>query len=138
MEFIIALFLTPINDITTSFSEPPAFRAGLTYNEKFAEVQKRIHPEVQPKEVNDSAMGVFEKVKQTALSEGWEITVLDEDKFHLEAVATTPTMGFKDDIAIDVRPSPTGAVVHMRSRSRTGKSDLGTNAKRIVSFLKKI
>lgn len=138
MEFLFALLLNPINDITTSFTEPPAFQSGAAYNSEFTEIQKKVHPEVQPKETPHPPSEVFEKVHQLAQSEGWEVTVLDAQKLHLEAVATTSLMKFKDDVAIDVRPTAKGSAVHMRSRSRVGKSDLGANAKRIVRFLDKI
>lgn len=53
----------------------------------------------------------------------------------LEATATTPWFGFKDDVAIRMKPTEAGVLVDMRSASRLGKSDLGTNAERIQAFL---
>src|SRR3546814_20390161 len=40
-----------------------------------------------------------------------------------------------DEVVIRVAPTETGAVVDLRSRSRIGRGDLGTNAARIRSFL---
>ena len=44
-------------------------------------------------------------------------------------------MGFRDDVVIRVRPAPDGARVDVRSASRYGRHDLGTNAARIRSLL---
>ena len=52
----------------------------------------------------------------------------------IEAVARTPIMGFRDDVVIRVRPAPDGARIDMRSASRYGRHDLGTNAARIRSL----
>lgn len=44
--------------------------------------------------------------------------------------------GFVDDFAVSIDPAPGGGTrVHLDSRSRTGKSDFGVNAKRIALFL---
>ncbi|MBC7505868.1 MAG: DUF1499 domain-containing protein, partial [Sandarakinorhabdus sp.] len=53
----------------------------------------------------------------------------------IEATATVPWWGFKDDVVIRLTPAGTGTRVDMRSKSRVGKGDLGVNAKRINDFL---
>ena len=53
----------------------------------------------------------------------------------LEATATTPWFGFKDDVVVRLTPAGTGSRVDVRSKSRVGRSDLGANAKRIRAFL---
>ncbi|MBZ0146911.1 MAG: DUF1499 domain-containing protein, partial [Pseudorhodoplanes sp.] len=53
----------------------------------------------------------------------------------IEAVARTPIMGFRDDIVIRVRTAPDGARIDVRSASRYGRHDFGTNAARIRSLL---
>jgi uncharacterized protein (DUF1499 family) len=46
--------------------------------------------------------------------------------------------GFKDDVVIRIAPSSgNGCRVDIRSVSRAGLSDVGTNARRIRTFLKK-
>ena len=52
----------------------------------------------------------------------------------IEAVDTTAIMAFKDDIVIRVRSNADGTLVDLRSVSRVGVSDLGTNADRIREF----
>ena len=51
------------------------------------------------------------------------------------ATDTTLLYGFTDDIVIRVRPEGGGSVVDLRSVSRVGQSDLGTNAARRPSGL---
>ncbi|HUD52817.1 DUF1499 domain-containing protein, partial [Parvibaculum sp.] len=53
----------------------------------------------------------------------------------IEATAVTKLIGFKDDVAIRVTETEGGAAVDVRSVSRVGMSDLGTNAKRIRAYL---
>jgi len=45
------------------------------------------------------------------------------------------SVGFHDDIVVRVRPDGSGSRVDVRSVSRVGRSDLGTNARRILRFL---
>ena len=66
---------------------------------------------------------------------GWEIVAVVPAEGRLEATATTPWFGFKDDVVVRVTPAATGSRVDMRSKSRVGRSDLGVNAKRIRAFL---
>ena len=47
--------------------------------------------------------------------------------------------GFRDDVVIRVRPEPGGGSrVDVRSVSRVGKGDVGTNAKRLRAFLARL
>ena len=59
----------------------------------------------------------------------------DEGAGRIEAVVTTRWFGFKDDVAIRVAPAGAGSRIDMRSKSRVGRSDVGTNARRIEEFL---
>ena len=53
-----------------------------------------------------------------------------QDDTYIAAEFTTPLMRFVDDV--EFRKADT--VVHIRSASRVGKSDLGANAKRVEQF----
>jgi uncharacterized protein (DUF1499 family) len=57
----------------------------------------------------------------------WKVTADDGD--FLQAVATTPTMGFRDDVQL-LFVADTG-LIHVYSASRLGISDLGANARRV-------
>lgn len=53
----------------------------------------------------------------------------------IEAVARTPILGFRDDVVVRVRATPDGARIDVRSASRYGRHDLGTNAKRVRELI---
>ncbi len=56
----------------------------------------------------------------------------------VEATATSAMFGFKDDVAIRIRPVEGATRVDMRSVSRVGLSDLGANAKRVSGFMNEL
>jgi hypothetical protein len=53
----------------------------------------------------------------------------------IEVVFRTPVMGFRDDVVIRIRPDPDGSRIDLRSTSRYGRHDFGTNAARITSLI---
>ena len=57
---------------------------------------------------------------------------------HIEAVARTPIMGFRDDVSIRVRAETDGARIDARSSSRYGSFDFGTNASRVRGLMNEI
>lgn len=64
------------------------------------------------------------------------MTLEAQPQLTFQGVATTRLMRFKDDFAIRVTMAADFAVqVDMRSRSRIGKGDMGTNGRRIGTFL---
>jgi uncharacterized protein (DUF1499 family) len=77
---------------------------------------------------------VFDAALATAESSGWQIARTDREHGAIEAVAITTLWRFKDDVAITVGHADAGAVVDVRSHSRIGKGDFGTNARRIRRF----
>ena len=52
----------------------------------------------------------------------------------IEVVFRTPILGFRDDVVIRIRPDPDGARVDIRSTSRYGRHDFGTNASRVSAL----
>jgi len=135
-----------INDITTDTKDPPAFsailplRAGATApadygGAEIAAQQLKAYPEVKPY-VTDLPPGpLFEVALGTARWLGWDIVAANKSEGRIEAVDTTFWFGFKDDIVIRIKPEGNGSRLDIRSHSRVGKSDLGTNARRIMLFL---
>lgn len=57
----------------------------------------------------------------------WDVTA-DEGTF-LQAVVTTPTLKFRDDVQLLFIPE--AGLIQVHSSSRLGISDLGTNARRV-------
>jgi uncharacterized protein (DUF1499 family) len=68
----------------------------------------------------------------------WEIVAADPADGRIEATATTFWYGFRDDVVIRVRPDGEGSRIDLRSVSRVGRSDAGTNARRIRSYLERL
>ncbi len=146
---ISAGFPPRINDITTDTEDPPAFQAARTLDanrgrdlsypgESFASLQRRAYPDLAPIEVSRSPAKAFDDVRRAAAELGWEITAEDTDAGTIEATDTSQVFRFVDDISIRVRPSPSGARIDMRSKSRDGQGDIGANAARIRAFRKAI
>ena len=60
---------------------------------------------------------------------------MDESTGRIEAIDRTFWFGFVDDIVIRVRPTAAGSRIDIRSVSRVGVGDVGTNAARVRAFL---
>jgi uncharacterized protein (DUF1499 family) len=70
---------------------------------------------------------------------GWEMVDSDPNEGRIEATDTTFWFGFKDDIVVRVAEAAEGGTrVDVRSVSRVGRSDVGTNAARIDEFLERL
>jgi uncharacterized protein (DUF1499 family) len=139
----------PINDITTNPANPPQFiaitaetrgpdAAPLAYDPAFAAQQTAAYPDVKPLIVQLPPAEVFPKMLEAAKSMDWAIVASDPAAGRIEATATVPWWGFKDDIVVVMTPDGTGTRIDVRSKSRVGKSDLGVNAERIKEYLGKI
>ncbi len=56
----------------------------------------------------------------------------------IEAIARTPILGFRDDVVVRVRATGDGARIDVRSASRYGHHDFGTNAARVRNLISDI
>jgi uncharacterized protein (DUF1499 family) len=65
-----------------------------------------------------------------ARQEDWEFKVNDNNFVH--AVVKTPTLEFRDDVQLLFLPND--QLIQVRSSSRVGLSDLGTNARRVETL----
>ena len=139
----------PINDITTDPANPPAFvaitaatrgadAAPLDYDPAFSAQQTAAYPDVRPLMVESPPDEVFPRMLAAAEAMDWAIVSSDQASGRIEATATVPWWGFKDDIVVVMSPSGNGTRVDVRSKSRVGKSDLGVNAARIQEYLGRI
>jgi hypothetical protein len=135
-----------IHDITTDTENPPLFvavlplRAGAENPAEYggpelAKQQKVGYPDLKPGMVSSPPNVAFPRALQAAKDMGWEIVDSDPKSLRVEATDTTCWFGFKDDIVVRLSPSPTGSRIDVRSVSRVGKSDVGTNARRINAYL---
>ncbi|SFT94812.1 DUF1499 domain-containing protein [Halomonas saccharevitans] len=134
----------PIHDITTDLEDPPAFEAlvearkaapnAVAYpGETTAKQQREGYPALGPLVLKAPLSEVQEAVEAEAREAGWEIAAVSDSR--LEATDTTFWFGFKDDVVIRLRETADGVRVDMRSASRLGTSDVGTNASRIRATL---
>lgn len=141
----MALFLSPINDITTDSISPPRYeylsneipKLIWTYRPENYLIQKAKYPEIKPLTIQDRLPEeVFKVVAQIANSQSdWVIVNINSKEKRLEATVTTLLLRFKDDVVIEIRPVPPGgSEVQMRSKSRVGRSDFGANSRRIARF----
>lgn len=138
----------PIHDITTDTADPPTFervaalRAGapntLDYDPKVGAQQRQAYPDVVPVTLAMAPDAAFERALAAARDAGWEIVDADQEARRIEATDTTFWFGFKDDVVIRLRPSGEGTRVDVRSVSRVGRSDVGTNARRIRAYLESL
>jgi len=134
----------PIHDITTDREDPPVFTAAvrergqgsnpLDIEAETLELQHQAYPDLHTIRSAGSIEAAFEKALETASALGWEVYRKDLNAGYIEAVDTTPIMGFKDDIVIRLRTDAQGTLVDLRSVSRVGLGDIGANAARIREF----
>jgi uncharacterized protein (DUF1499 family) len=92
------------------------------------------YPDIQPQRFNRPFDQVFEAATNAAQTMGWEIRETDRALGIFEAIATTSILKFKDDVTVTVTREGDATIVNVRSKSRVGKGDLGTNARRIRAF----
>jgi uncharacterized protein (DUF1499 family) len=62
----------------------------------------------------------------------------DRTAGRIEATDTTFWFGFKDDVVVRIHPADGGSRIDVRSLSRVGGGDIGTNAARIRTYVKKL
>ena len=136
-----------IHDITTDTDNPPQFDAILKLRknalnpaayggQEIAEQQHKAYPDIAPLVLGLSPAQAFELSLLEAKKLGWKIISTNEKKGLIEATDTTFWFGFTDDIVIRISPQENGSRIDLRSLSRVGKSDVGTNAKRVRAFIK--
>jgi len=141
-----AELMPKINDITTDMTNPPQFvkimqlRQGIDAPTSYggarvANQQRASYPAIRPVILPVAPSTAFSAALKVAKDRGWQIVNVDASKGIIEAVATTFWFGFKDDVVVRIEPAPGGSRVDMRSVSRVGRGDIGTNAKRIRSYL---
>jgi Protein of unknown function (DUF1499) len=146
-QYRLAGRVPPINDVATDLTNPPGYVTAATnefwkgkdmsYPAGFADSVRRGYPDLGSLVLPLPAAKAYAAARETASHmSGWTITGSDSAAGRIEATATTPWFGFKDDVVIRVAPRGTdSAVVDMRSKSRVGRSDVGANAARIRQYL---
>ena len=135
----------PIHDITTDLENPPLFDAVVPLRAEapntldrppiLVQQQREGYPDLAPITLSMPPNQTFDRALAVAQEKGWEIVSADQSGGRIEATDTTTWFGFKDDIVVRLTPWGAGTRVDVRSVSRVGRSDVGTNARRIEDFL---
>jgi len=147
--FNSAYSVPPIHNISTDVSDPPQFDKvialrgegsnPLEYDrETIAPLQSEHYPWVKPFVSDQSPADAYAGAMAAVEDLGLDVVNADAAGGLIEATATTFWFGFKDDVVVRVRAMEGGSVVDVRSVSRVGVSDLGTNARRIGEILEAI
>lgn len=100
-------------------------------NSKSQDAESRI----EPLAYNSTASEVMADLK-TVIQNQERTKIITETENYLYAEFTSKLMGFVDDVEFLVDDS--AKVIHVRSASRLGKSDLGVNRKRIETIRAKL
>ncbi|MBF4799781.1 DUF1499 domain-containing protein [Aeromonas hydrophila] len=138
LAFVVQALRTPlINDVSTDPNNPPQLlwaaelrtAQDLPINpaplKAFVGKPGPLFTSASPAEVITEAHALMEQL-------GWQVRPSPDG---LDAVVTTGWFGFQDDVALRVFAGPKETRIDMRSASRQGQSDLGTNRARIEEFL---
>ena len=145
VQFLDASRLPPIHDISTDLIDPPEFdhlievrgrhSNDLTSSDEERQQQAIAYPAIKTLRTGRDLNESFDRVLAVATAMDWEIVHSDRRAGIVESTATTFWFGFKDDVVIRIRDAGGASLIDLRSVSRVGMSDLGTNAARIARFL---
>ena len=139
-------------DISTDPADPPQFERAqfdrAPDDQTIADpgddeiaAQQDAYPDIVPRHYPVSTARVYDEAKSIVDDRHWRILVTrapseTDETAHIEAVATTPIFGFRQDVVIRIVPDGDGALVDMRSAARNAAHDLGADAERIRAFFR--
>jgi uncharacterized protein (DUF1499 family) len=139
--------LPAIHDISTDVIDPPRFevlaklRGGdganpAAYAGLYSAEQQRIaYPDIEPLILETTPQKAYDAVLELITKRKWLVVDARPPQprrpGHIEAIARTTVMGFRDDVAVRVSADGEGARIDLRSSSRYFEHDFGDNASRI-------
>jgi hypothetical protein len=120
-----------------------------------AEQQHNAYSDIEPDDTNSSPQEAYEAAMKVITKRKWRVVdarppqappagptprnvavqALPARDGIIEAVARTPILGFRDDVVVRIRPTTDGARIDVRSASRYGRHDLGSNAARVRNLI---
>ena len=120
-----------------------------------AEQQHNAYADIEPDDTNSSAQEAYDAAMKVITKRKWRVVDARPPQAPppvptprnvaiqaspardgiIEAVARTPILGFRDDVVVRIRPTTDGARIDVRSASRYGRNDLGTNAARVRNLI---
>jgi uncharacterized protein (DUF1499 family) len=139
-------------DITTDPIDPPRYEAlarlrprdanPIVYAGLYAaEQQRAAYPDIEPLDEDATPEVSFKVALAVVTKRKWLIIdrrppqLPARPEGHIEAIARSLIMGLRDDVVIRVRGGPDGSRIDVRSSSRFGSLDFGSNAARIRTLV---
>lgn len=134
-----AVGANPVSPMNAPMGSLPAYQgpgfAALSAK-TLGQVGHEAYPAVRPLALSAPPAKVAAAAEAEVKAKGWTLATSNPGGGVIEATAESFWFGFKDDVAIRIRPGANGgSVVDVRSTSRVGLSDIGANAARIEAFL---
>lgn len=147
-----AVTLPAIADVSTDTEDPPVFsrtRAALEarggrippdVSPEARDMQREAYVQIAPLTLDIAPDEAFALVRKAAENLGWRVIEAvppggRSGLGRLEAVDRSLVLKLPEDVTVRIRPRADGTRIDIRSASRYGGHDLGTNAQRIRAFL---
>lgn len=150
-----------VADVSTDPVDPPRFEAIGRLRTREAnptlyaglatpELHRNAYPDIEPlllslppQAAHAAVIAALARRKDTPIAPLWRVIderppILGRRDGHIEAIAYTSIMGFRDDVVIRIRATREGSRVDARSASRYGRWDFGVNAARLRSLMEDI
>lgn len=94
-------------------------------------------PELRTRSYQRSRDETFDRIERAITEMGWKLRRSDRSDYTIDAVVSTPLLGFKDDVHVVLRSSADkSTLVDVASHSRVGRGDFGANIAHIVALYK--
>jgi hypothetical protein len=158
--------LPAIYDVTTDPIDPPQFDAiarlrprdanSIVYQGLYAaEQQQAAYPDIEPEDTTATPQEAFDVAMKVIAKRRWRVVDARPPQDSagrrgpgpqdpaardgmIEAVARTLILGFPEDVVVRVRATSDGSRIDVRSASRYGRNDVGSNAGRARDLLSDI
>jgi uncharacterized protein (DUF1499 family) len=142
-----------IYDITTDPIDPPRFEALARVRPRdanpviyaglsAAEQQRNAYPEIESLEQEATPQASYDATLAVVTKRKWNIVARRPPERgregRIEAVARTAIMGLREDVVIRVRADGQGSRIDIRSSSRYGSFDFGSNAARVRTLIDEV
>ena len=148
-QVLITLPAPLIHNVSTDMEDPPAFTLAPTLraessnplfyeSERIGPMQREAYPDVKPLVVAVARDELHRRVKGVLEEMGMTVTRDDPVAGEIEAIATTFWFGFEDDLVVRLRAVEDGTRMDVRSVSREGLGDMGTNANRVMEVIERV
>jgi uncharacterized protein (DUF1499 family) len=147
--------LPAIYDVTTDPIDPPQFDAiarlrprdanPVAYQGLYAaELQHAAYPDIEPEESTATPQEAFDVAMKIIVKRKWRVVDARPPRSPaggrptdgiIEAVARSLILGFPEDVVVRIRPTSDGTRLDVRSASRYGRTDLGSNAEHVRNLI---